>query len=91
MIVCIICKLLIILDFSAINVCNVLGGRSTFTSQNLCWIFFKVFNSKFNLLKFLFDLFHDFTLIKEQQATKKLRMWILRDVLNEDHSPTLYH
>jgi len=29
--------------------------------------------------------------MKVPQATRKLRMWILRDALNEDHSPSLYH
>jgi len=84
-------KLIIILDFSAINVYNVLGRRSTSTSQNLHWIYLKVFNSKLNLLKLVFDLFHDFTLMKVQQATKKFGMWILCDALDEDHSPSLYH
>jgi len=41
------------------NICNVLGGRSTSTSQNLHWIYPKVFNSKFNsnvnLLKLAFN------------------------------------
>jgi len=41
------------------NVCNVLGERSTSTSQNLHWIYPKVFNSKFSskvsLLKLPFN------------------------------------
>jgi len=46
------------LDFNAMNVCNVLWGRSTSTTQNLKWIYPKVFNYKFNskvsLLKLAF-------------------------------------
>ena len=61
------------LDFSAINVCNVLGRRSTTTFQNFRWIFPKVlnstYNSKFNLLKSLLDLFNDLCIMKVQQAT----------------------
>ena len=83
------------MGFSLINVCNVLGGRSASTSQNLRWIYPKVFNSKFNaklnLLKLVFDLFHGLTLMKVQQVTRKLGMWIFRDALDEDHSPSLYH
>jgi len=41
------------------NVCNVLGGRSTSTSQNLHWIYPKVFNSNVNLLKLGIQLFDD--------------------------------
>jgi len=63
-------QLTIFLDFSAINACNVLGRRSTTTSQNLRWIYPKVFNSKFNLLKLVFDLFHYLSLMKVQQATR---------------------
>jgi len=31
----------------------------------------------FNLLKVIFDLFHDLTLLKVQQTKRKLKMWIL--------------
>jgi len=63
------------LDFSAFNVCNVLGGRSTTTSYNIRWIYSKVFNSKFNLFKLVFYLFHscifhDLSIMKVQQATR---------------------
>jgi len=62
------------LDFSAINVCNVLGGRSMTTFQNIRWIFSKVFNSTynsiFNLLKLVLDLFNDLCIMKVQQATR---------------------
>jgi len=37
------------------NLCNALGGRSTSTSQNLHWIYPKVFNSKVSLLKLAFN------------------------------------
>jgi len=55
------------LNFSAINVYNVIGRISTTTSQN--WIYSKIFNSKFNLFQLLLDLFHDLSLMKLQQAT----------------------
>jgi len=63
-----------ILDFSAINVCDVLGKRSTTTFQNLRWITPIVFNStynfKFNLLKLVLDLFNDLCVMKVQQETR---------------------
>jgi len=62
------------LDFSEINVCNVLRGRSTTRFQNLRWITPKVFNStynsKFNLLKLVLDLSNDLCIMKVQQATR---------------------
>jgi len=64
----------IFLDFSSINVCDVLGRRSTTTFQNLRWIFPKVFNftynSKFNLLKLILDLFNNLCIMKVQQTTR---------------------
>jgi len=62
------------LDFSAINVCNVLGRRSMTTFHNLRWITPKVFNStynsKFNLLKLVLYLFNDLCIMKVPQATR---------------------
>jgi len=63
--VCIICKLLlIILDFSAINVINVLGGRSMSSSHTLRWVQPKVFLFLIEPIKFVVDLFDDLTLMK---------------------------
>jgi len=63
-----ICKLLLIIfDFSAINVTNVinvLGGRSIPTSRTPRWVQPKVFLFLIEPIKFVMDLFNDLTLMK---------------------------
>ena len=59
------CKLLLIIsDFSTINVINVLGGKSIPTSHILCWVQPKVFLFLIEPIKFVVDLFNDLTLMK---------------------------
>jgi len=56
--------LLIIFDFSAINVINVLGGRSIPISHALRWVQPKVFLFLIEPIKLGMELFNDLTLMK---------------------------
>jgi len=56
--------LLILFDFSAINVINVLGGRSISSSHTLGWVQPKVFLFLIEPIKFVVGLFNELTLMK---------------------------